>query len=41
MAVVEVDEDSGVIEMINPEILETEGEQTGVEGCLSFPGYIR
>ena len=23
--------------MINPEILETEGEQTGLEGCLSFP----
>lgn len=37
IAVVEVDEESGVIEMINPEIIETEGEQTGVEGCLSFP----
>lgn len=37
IAVVEVDEESGVIEMINPEVLETEGEQTGVEGCLSFP----
>lgn len=24
--------------MINPEILETEGEQTGHEGCLSVPG---
>ncbi len=23
---------------INPEILETEGEQTGMEGCLSVPG---
>ena len=23
---------------INPEILETEGEQTGSEGCLSYPG---
>ena len=23
---------------INPEILETEGEQTGEEGCLSVPG---
>ncbi len=23
---------------INPEILETEGEQTGEEGCLSIPG---
>ena len=37
IAVVEVDEESGVIELINPEILETKGEQTGVEGCLSFP----
>ena len=26
------------IVMINPEILETEGEQTGPEGCLSVPG---
>ncbi|MCK4857851.1 MAG: peptide deformylase [candidate division Zixibacteria bacterium] len=25
---------------INPEILETEGEQTGEEGCLSFPGLF-
>ena len=31
------DED-GVIELINPEIIETSGEQTGSEGCLSFPG---
>ena len=23
--------------MTNPEILETSGEQTGAEGCLSFP----
>lgn len=37
IAVVYVDEESGVIEMINPEILEAEGEQTGIEGCLSFP----
>ncbi|AZV42213.1 MULTISPECIES: peptide deformylase [Peribacillus] len=37
IAVVEIDEESGVIEMINPEILEADGEQTGIEGCLSFP----
>ncbi len=24
--------------MINPQILETDGEQTGYEGCLSLPG---
>ena len=32
------DEDEYVIELINPEILETEGEQEGPEGCLSVPG---
>ncbi|USK71591.1 peptide deformylase [Peribacillus asahii] len=37
IAVVEIDEESGVIEMINPEILEADGEQIGIEGCLSFP----
>jgi peptide deformylase len=29
----------GLIELINPEIIEMEGEQTGAEACLSFPGY--
>jgi peptide deformylase len=24
---------------LNPELLETDGEQTGPEACLSFPGY--
>ena len=28
----------GLIEMVNPEIIETEGEQDGPEGCLSVPG---
>lgn len=28
------------IAMINPEVLRTEGEQTGEEGCLSFPGIF-
>lgn len=28
----------GLIEMVNPEILSTEGEQEGPEGCLSVPG---
>lgn len=27
-----------VLELINPEILETSGEQDGLEGCLSIPG---
>ena len=39
IAVVDVTEDhSGLLEMINPEIVETEGTQTGREGCLSVPG---
>ena len=25
--------------LINPEIIETEGEETDYEGCLSVPGY--
>ena len=33
-----VDVGEGPIEMINPEIIAEEGEQTGVEGCLSNPG---
>ncbi len=34
-----VDIGEGLIVMINPEILETAGEQTGPEGCLSVAGY--
>lgn len=32
-----VDIGEGIIECINPEIVETEGEQFGEEGCLSVP----
>jgi len=32
--------DGEVIELINPEILETEGVQIEDEGCLSIPGII-
>lgn len=28
------------ITLINPEILDTQGEQTGQEGCLSVPGKV-
>ena len=39
VAVVDVTEDhSGLKELINPELLEEEGTQTGREGCLSVPG---
>ena len=36
--IVVIDVGEGPIVMINPVILETSGEQTGDEGCLSLPG---
>lgn len=32
------EESEEYIELINPEIVESSGEQTGLEGCLSVPG---
>ena len=32
-----IDVGEGILEFINPEILETSGTQNGAEGCLSFP----
>lgn len=37
--VIDVGDDNGLIEMINPVIVASEGEQFGPEGCLSIPGY--
>ena len=31
-------EDNEIVEFINPEMIETDGEQYGAEGCLSVPG---
>ena len=36
--VVLVDTGEEILELINPELLETSGEQEGAEGCLSVPG---
>ncbi len=36
--VVVVDTGEEILELVNPVILETDGEQTGAEGCLSVPG---
>lgn len=36
--VVVIDVGEGPFVMINPRVLETSGEQTGSEGCLSVPG---
>ncbi len=33
-----MNEQEEVLELVNPEIIFTEGEQTGLEGCLSVPG---
>lgn len=36
--VVVVDTGDGILELVNPELIETSGEQEGAEGCLSVPG---
>ena len=36
--IVVIDVGEGPVVMVNPVILETSGEQTGDEGCLSIPG---
>ena len=37
VVVIDLDED-GMLELINPEIIEQSGEQDGMVGCLSVPG---
>lgn len=37
-ACVVMNEDNEIIELVNPDIIATDGEQTGFEGCLSVPG---
>jgi len=36
--VVLVDTGEEILELVNPTLLETDGEQVGAEGCLSVPG---
>lgn len=31
-------EDGTILELVNPEVIDTVGEQEGLEGCLSLPG---
>ena len=38
VVVIDVQDGKGLIELVNPEIIATEGEQAGAEGCLSVPG---
>lgn len=30
----------GLLRLVNPQIIETEGEQIGIEACLSYPGIL-
>ena len=41
MDVVDEEGKSNKLAFINPEIIHVEGEQTGEEGCLSFPGLYQ
>jgi len=36
--VIDLQDGQGLVELINPEILEKEGTQYDIEGCLSIPG---
>lgn len=38
VAIVEIDEDQEVIELVNPVVTAIGGEEVEIEGCLSFPG---
>jgi peptide deformylase len=37
--IIVLDDGNGLIELINPQIVESEGNEVGCEGCLSIPGY--
>ena len=37
-AVIVVNDDGEMLELVNPEIVDQKGEQDGLEGCLSVPG---
>lgn len=38
IAIVDIDDELGTIELINPKLIQQSGSQIGPEGCLSFPG---
>lgn len=38
VAIVELGEEREILEMINPTVLDTNGAEIDIEGCLSFPG---
>ncbi len=40
VVVIDIRDENGLIEIINPEITERSGSQYGEEGCLSVPGVV-
>ena len=38
VVVIQIDKDKNILELINPEIIKSDGVQEEVEGCLSCPG---
>lgn len=40
VAIVELGEERDVLEMINPTVLEVNGKEIDIEGCLSFPNLF-
>ena len=40
VAIVEIGDERDILEMINPTVLETDGAEVDMEGCLSFPGLF-
>ncbi|HNZ63404.1 MAG TPA: peptide deformylase, partial [Bacillota bacterium] len=38
--VMDTGDGDGPVTFVNPEILSEEGEQRGIEGCLSLPGLV-
>lgn len=44
LVTIDVNDEHGLLKLINPEILEIKGEQVGPEGCLSIPetqGFVK
>lgn len=37
VVVIDIEDENGLIELINPQVIKTSGVQDGQEGCLSFP----
>ncbi len=40
LRVIVVKVDANLYTLVNPEVMKASGEQVGLEGCLSIPGYV-